>query len=127
MINKSLEGIVSKPYHIFAIPDLHNYPLWLQRLEENLPGFQKVFTSVEYEWEYFISRGYEVSDLPMIPDISGTMLRAMLNNREDITSFIPSGTQQVLERIGGAERVRQLYEKDLSEVIDGKLISLDCS
>ncbi len=127
MIKKSLEGIVSKPYSIVAVPDLHNYPLWLQRLEENLPKFQKVFTSVEYEWKYFLSRGYEVSNLPKIPDISGTMIRAMLNNGEDISSYVPPGTQQVLERIAGAERVRQLYEKDLSDVLNGKPISPNCS
>ena len=117
MVEKSVEEIVTKQVSIYPIPDLHDYDKWFESLKDIFPEFYRVYTPSESEREYFEQRGFESSDFPRFKHVSGTDIRHRMHNGLSVVEYVPAGTLKVLERIEGNARVKQVYDKDLLEVL----------
>jgi nicotinamide-nucleotide adenylyltransferase len=117
MVERSLEGVIKKPYRIYPVPDLHNYTRWFESLRQILPEFMRMYTLNPEEQAYFQQRGYEAPAIPEIIGPSSTTIRDMLVRGEDISAYVPNGTLEVLMKIGGKSRINETYEKDLLDIL----------
>lgn len=108
MVRRTLENKVSKPFQIVGIPDIHDYPKWIPHVIESTPEFQVVYVGNTIVAELFTNEGYEVRSPPMIEGISATRIRELMTIDGNWQDYVPEQVRKFIEKINGAQRVKEL-------------------
>jgi nicotinamide-nucleotide adenylyltransferase len=112
MVQKSLEGEINKTYTMHPVPDYFNYPKWYQHIVDNLPKFEYLYTSDKKEKEFFENKGHIVRDFPKVREFHAQILRERMYKGVEYKSALAKGTIEVIDKINGEERIKDLFAKD---------------
>lgn len=115
MIKKSLyENGIKKNYYILPIADVNNNSLWVSHIRSLTPPFSKVYSGNTLVKRLFKEKGTEVDTPPMYnrKEFSGTEIRRRMLNGEPWEEFVPKAVIDVIEEVGGIERIRDLAKND---------------
>jgi len=94
-------------YTIFPIPDISDDERWVAHVSSIVPEFDVVFTGNAMTEKLFSERGYKVKRVRMLEGINGTTIREMMLKNENWQELVPEEVAEFLEKIKGAERVRE--------------------
>jgi len=67
-------------YSIVAIPDIHDEKNWVEHVKNIVSKFDVVYTGNEWVKKLFEEKGFEVKNIKIKIEISGTKLREMIKN-----------------------------------------------
>lgn len=97
-------------YEIVAVPDIDSYPEYVKHLEGLVPPFDIVYSGNSLVQRLFREAGYNVCDLEMYSEISGTKLRKLMLDEQDFERYIPEKCQPFVEKFNIIKRLKS-YEK----------------
>ncbi|MDG6928474.1 MAG: nicotinamide-nucleotide adenylyltransferase [Nitrososphaerota archaeon] len=95
---------------VVPVPDVENHGIWVSYVESMSPPFQKVFSNDYLTVALFRKAGYDVEEVPLYrrEELMATEVRRRMAAGEDWSPLVPEQVRDVLERVGGAERVKEL-------------------
>ena len=114
MISKSLETEGIENYYLVPLVDIHRYSIWVAHVESLMPPFDVVYTKSPLTARLFKEDGHEIRE-PFLYDrerYSGTEIRRRIQMDEEWRSLVPKGTVEVIEEIGGIERMKAISTND---------------
>lgn len=120
MIEASIH--LEKPYWIVNIPDIHNYPKWVEHVEKRCPKFKYVYTGNEVVKNLFSEKGYEIKDTVRVNGISGTKIREGMLFDKPWQDLVPEGTLNVIKKIHGVDRIFEIYHKFPRPIVASDMI-----
>ncbi|MGC9553817.1 MAG: nicotinamide-nucleotide adenylyltransferase [Thermoplasmatota archaeon] len=111
MIQRTLEDMEARQVSIVSVPDIHRYGVYASHVADLAPPFDVVLSNKELIRYIFEKEGYQVESTPVFKrqTYAGTEVRRRMATGEDWHSLVPDGVAEVVDRIGGAERVKGLY------------------
>jgi len=116
MIRRALEeeGIQPSRYWIVPVPDTHVHMIWVSQVVGYTPKFDVVYTNEPLTRRLFVERGFKVEPVPFHERevYSATEIRKRMMDRENWEELVPKGVAQVINEIGGVERLRDLAKTD---------------
>jgi nicotinamide-nucleotide adenylyltransferase len=115
MIEGCLEGTLPKPFSVHALPDAHDWERWHRSIRETLPPCAILYSIDPKEHAFFAERGWETRPFARERPYHAGLLRKRLAAGEGCVDELPLGTLVLLERIGAAARLRELYARDERE------------
>ncbi|MCC7553935.1 MAG: nicotinamide-nucleotide adenylyltransferase [Methanobacteriaceae archaeon] len=120
MITKALADneIDADKYYIIPMEDIQMNAIWVAHVKMMTPPFLKVFSGNYLVQELFKEEGFEVTTPPLFnrEELSGTEIRNRILNNEDWSNLVPKATFNIINEINGAERLKNLSKKELSEL-----------
>lgn len=112
---------LTKPTTFIQLPDIDNDNEWFPYLAANSPKFNVVFTGNPLVEKLAQENGYKIRPTRRIEALSATEVRRVMSIRENWQQFVPEGTRQVIEDVGGVERLR-----DIICAHPGPYVTVDC-
>jgi len=116
MIQRALEeeGIQPSRYWIVPVPDTHVHMIWVSQVVGYTPKFHVVYTNDPLTRRLFIERGFKVKPVPFHERevYSATEIRKRIIDGENWEELVPKGVAQVINEVGGVERLRDLAKTD---------------
>lgn len=106
MIRASLK--LDIPFEIKHIPDNSDNDIWTKDLLANYFDGDLVYSGNSLVQELLTGAGLEVRIPPPINNPSGTEIRQMIINGDKVEKFIPVGTNELLKKIDGQKRIKQI-------------------
>jgi nicotinamide-nucleotide adenylyltransferase len=113
MIEKSLEKIGVKNYRIVLIPDIHNYPKWVDHVISIISDFDVVLSNNSLTKRLFSKKGYAVKETSLYDrdKYSGKEIRRRIINDESWVDLVPELVYNIIKNIGGVDRLKNLSKK----------------
>lgn len=115
MIRRTLElnGFRGMSY-IIPIEDIKRNSVWTGHLESMTPPFDIVYSNNPLVVRLCKEEGYEVRHPPLFKrdEYSGTEIRRRMVEGERWSHLVPEGTLEVIEEVGGVERLRDIYREE---------------
>jgi len=110
--------IDASKYYIIPMEDIQLNAIWVAHVKMMTPPFSKVFSGNSLVQVLFKEEGYEVSIPPLFnrKELSGTEIRKRILNDNDWENLVPKSTFKIIEEIDGANRLKSLSKKELSEL-----------
>ncbi len=110
--DEMIKDAVNGNCKIINIPDINDYPRWVEHVEKIIPEFDVVYTGRDSDItkRLFREKGYEVRHIEDGFNISATKIRDMMANGGDWEKWVPESTADVIEKKHGIERMRYLFE-----------------
>ncbi len=107
MILSSIKGV-----KVFDIPDINDYPKWVEHVEKCAPlNFDVVYTGNKIVCDLFKEKGYTVCDINIKKYISSSEIRNMVCNGDDKwKQYVSEGTLKTIFKVEGVKRIVGLYE-----------------
>ena len=116
MIKQTLEeeGIPLSRYWIIPVPDAHVHMVWVAQVIGYTPKFDLVYTNEPLTRRLFLEGGFKVKPVPFHKReiYSATEIRKRMLSGENWKELVPKGVAQLIEEIGGVERLRDLTKTD---------------
>ncbi len=111
MIKEAMKDEGIDNYCIVPIEDLNRYSVWVAHVVSMSPPFSKVYSNNPFTRRLFSEAGYELRTSPLYNrDVfSGTIVRKRMVEDEDWRSLVPAAVADVIDRIDGVERVKQIF------------------
>ncbi|WP_276814077.1 nicotinamide-nucleotide adenylyltransferase [Desulfurococcus amylolyticus] len=109
MIKLGLGDLYSRCY-VIPVDNISNNYLWPLHLLSYVPRVDTVFSNNSFVQELFKILGLETLETPVLPGVSGTMVRRLMAEDGDWESLVPSSVAEFIKRINGVERVRGLLK-----------------
>jgi nicotinamide-nucleotide adenylyltransferase len=99
---------IGRKVSVFDVPDIGNNERWVAHVEKIVPKFDVVYTNGELERSLFAKAGYRVHATGLFnrEKYSGTEIRRMILEGKRWRHLVPEGTIEVLEAVGGVEKIR---------------------
>jgi nicotinamide-nucleotide adenylyltransferase len=119
MISRSLADL-DLYYYVIPINDIYRNAEWVAHVRSMTPPFSRVYSNNPLVSRLFLEAGYEVKYSPMYNrhEYSGTEIRKRMLSGEGWQKLVPPEVVDVVEEIGGVERLKQVSMKgDIEEVI----------
>ena len=110
MILSSIEPSIVSRIKIFNIPDVDNHEKWTFEIDQIVPKYDVVFTNDEFTKTLFEKRQINVIHV-ILKDrekFSGTNVRQLILDDKNWQDLVPQGTRKVLDKINGADRLKNL-------------------
>ena len=113
MIEESLEKIGVKNYRVVLIPDIHNYPRWVDHVVSIISDFDVVLSNNSLTKRLFSKKGYVVKKTPLYDrdKYSGKEIRRRIINDEAWVDLVPEPVYNIIKNIGGVDRLKNLSKK----------------
>ena len=113
MIKESLGKIGVKNYKMVLIPDIHNYPKWVDHVVSIIPDFDVVLSNNSLSKRLFSKKGYVVKETPLYDRdrYSGKEIRRRIKNDESWMDLVPEPVCNIIKNIGGVDRLKKLSKK----------------
>jgi nicotinamide-nucleotide adenylyltransferase len=109
MISDSLadKDIPHARYHIFAIPDLHNYSKWLKKVIETLTPFELFYSNSSWIRQIIDDTGLKIAPKAIFnfSHYNGTNVRKCLMESQSIKNLVPSAVLIILSTIDALSRL----------------------
>ena len=109
MIRKSLN--IDKPYQIFKLNDLNDFPRWVPYVEYVCPKFDVVYSGNTIVKQLFEEREYKTVQPNNIKKISATEIRKMMLENKTWKEYLPEGAISIIEAIDGIARLKNLHKR----------------
>ncbi len=121
MMSQSLvdENIPPKSYYIIPMEDIQMNAVWVSHVKMITPPFSKVYSGNPLVKRLFKEEGYDVKapHLYNREELSGTSIRNKILNDEKWEHLVPKSTVDLIDEIDGINRLKELAEKEVSELI----------
>ena len=113
MVTKAVEDIGVTTY-VVPIEDLDRNSVWVSHVQSMTPRFDVAYSNNPLVVRLFEEAGVEVRGSPMFRRdvLEGTELRERMIHGRDWQALVPATVVNVIEEIGGAERIRRIAETD---------------
>jgi len=113
MIEESLEKIGVKNYRVVLIPDIHNYPKWVDHVISIISDFDVVLSNNSLTKCLFSKKGYVVKETPFYDrdKYSGKEIRRRIINDESWMDLVPEPVYDIIKNIGGMDRLKNLSKR----------------
>ncbi len=110
MISRAMKRASLNNYFLVPVVDIHRYSVWVAHVASLVPPFHMVYTNNPLTRRLFEEEGYEVRSAPMFNRevFSGTEIRRRIVAGEGWKHLVPDGVAEVIEEIGGDERLREV-------------------
>jgi nicotinamide-nucleotide adenylyltransferase len=110
MIVSSLTTHNITNYQIVLIPDIHNYPQWVDHVLSIVTDFTIVIANNSITKRLFEEKGYKVLSPPEYNRklYSGKEIRRRMRNDLPWKDFVPPQVTQIVETVGGVQRLKYL-------------------
>jgi nicotinamide mononucleotide adenylyltransferase len=115
MLESALAGQLRKPWSITLVPDFHDWPKWHAHLVATTPAFEVLYTSDAEEAAFFSARGTEVRGFPRPRRFHAGTVRTWIATGAPWRHAVPEAAAVVLDRIGAAARLAELFARDATE------------
>ena len=114
MIAEALRAEGYSNFYIVPVEDLNRYALWVAQVSSMCPPFDIVYSNNPGTRRLFREAGYEVRTSPLYnrDHFSGTEVRRRMLTGGDWRSLVPKRVAEVIDDIGGVDRIRQIGESD---------------
>jgi nicotinamide-nucleotide adenylyltransferase len=101
-------------YLVVPIRDVHIHATWVPFILSQTPKFDVVFTNEPLTSRLFKEREYRVERIPFLQrhDYSATEIRKRILKGKNWESLVPKSVAELLVRIHGIERIRELAISD---------------
>jgi len=83
-------------YKIFAIPDINNDEKWVSHVRSIVGNFDIVYSGNDYVLGLFKEDKVKTKKQNFNLDISATMIRNKIKNKEDISKYIPLSISKLI-------------------------------
>ncbi len=110
MIRRSVKG--KKLLHIVEIPDINDFPKWVEHVEKLSPKFDVIYSGNTIVKKLFEGKGYETrpkSD--NYKEINATKIRELMIRGENWEVYVPKETAKYINSIDGVKRLRNVTGK----------------
>lgn len=106
MINESIKG----NYKIIKIDDCANDTEWVNKIKEAIGKDYEVYSGNEWVEDLFKKEGVAVKQLDRTEGgLSATQVRELIKKNDNSwINLVPEGTISVINRIGGADRIKKI-------------------
>ncbi|MEM2213562.1 MAG: nicotinamide-nucleotide adenylyltransferase [Candidatus Nezhaarchaeales archaeon] len=109
MIRAGLGDLYEEVY-IVPVDNIPSNYEWPRHVLSYTPRAQVVYSNNEIVRALFRNYGLEVRETPLIPGVSGTIVRRLMIEGGEWEKLVPAGTAMVIKEINGVERVRLLWK-----------------
>ncbi|THE64867.1 nicotinamide-nucleotide adenylyltransferase [Salinadaptatus halalkaliphilus] len=113
MITKSL---VNTDLVTYAVPieDLERNSVWVSHVQSMSPDFDVAYSNNPLVIQLFREAGIEIRQSPMFNRdvLEGTEVRERMINDDDWQSLVPGAVTEVVDEIGGIERIQMISDSD---------------
>lgn len=111
MMIKSLD--LKKPFHIVKIPDINDYPNWVNHVVSLCPSFDVVYAGGNANYsdinrDLFEEKNYEIRNISVDSTARGTLIRDLMIKDGNWQELVPQGTKEVIYEIKGVKRLKEL-------------------
>ncbi|MDO8055961.1 MAG: nicotinamide-nucleotide adenylyltransferase [Candidatus Hermodarchaeota archaeon] len=114
MIENVLEelDIPCSRYRTIPVPDIHNYPRWVNHVKQFVPPFGTFYTGSDTSARLFQAHGIPVTRISLFekPLYSGKEIRRRMIADEEWHSLVPQNIANLIDRFDGVERVKSLND-----------------
>lgn len=110
MIEESLGEIGVKNYRVVLIPDIHNYPRWVDHVVSIISDFDVVISNSTLTKRLFSEKGYDVKKTSLYDRgrFSGREIRRRIINDEPWENLVPGPVYNIIKNIDGVNRLKKL-------------------
>ena len=108
MIRAALEedGVEGSRYHIYCVPDIHNYPRWVAHVEGIVGDYGAVYTANPVNVRLFREKGREVVVHELHDGISATKIRELMaEGKKSWKEMVPDAVAERIERLDVRKRL----------------------
>jgi nicotinamide-nucleotide adenylyltransferase len=97
-------------YLIVPVPDVHNYPKWVNHVQQFVPPFGSFYTGSDTSAKLFKEHGIPVEHISLFEKsrYSGKEVRRRMIADEDWQSLVPRIIANLIEGFKGVKRVKSL-------------------
>ncbi len=113
MVTKAVEDLDLTTY-VVPIEDLDRNSVWVSHVESMTPRFEVAYSNNPLVVRLFEEADVEVRGSPMFKRdvLEGTELRERMIHGRDWESLVPAAVVDVIEEVGGVERIQRVAETD---------------
>jgi nicotinamide-nucleotide adenylyltransferase len=103
-------GIPCARYLIVPVPDVDNFSIWADHVNQYLPPFGSVYTGSETIQGLFARTGHPVKMItPYLRDrLSSTEVRKRMLSGENWKTLVPPFVVEIIKRVEGVDRLRSV-------------------
>lgn len=120
MMNQALADRDIDPSRFYIIPmqDINFNAIWVAHVKMLTPPFSVVYSGNPLVKQLFAEEGYEVRQPPLYDrlHLSGSEVRRRILENENWKELVPKATVNLINEINGEERLKNLSEKEISDV-----------
>lgn len=104
--------------YVLPIEDIEQNALYVAHIRRLAPPFDVVYSNNPLVIRLFEEAEMPVCEMPRIDreHLWGTKIRELMLQGDDWRRYVPDAVCDVIDEIGGTERLRQIHESDGSEV-----------
>jgi nicotinamide-nucleotide adenylyltransferase len=116
MVTKSVVGLDLTTY-VVPIEDLDRNSVWVSHVQSMSPAFDIAYSNNPLVIQLFSEAGVEVRQSPMFNRdvLEGAELRARMIEGGDWRNLVPAAVVDVIEEIGGIERIQRISDTDATD------------
>ncbi len=111
-----LEGVLEEleipcsRFRLIPIPDIHNYPKWVNHVKQYVPPFGVVYTGSDSGRQLFSEQNIPVREIVLHRKkiLSGTEIRRRMIQGKEWESLVPANVLALIQQFDGIQRVRSL-------------------
>jgi len=114
MISKAVYNELDIRFDIYAIPDIHDPPNWVEHVNTIVPSFSTVLTNNDFTAELFEKKGYSIIK-PGLYDRKkhmGEEIRQRMIQEKPWKDLVPTSVASYLEEINAIDRLKTIYQKN---------------
>nr|WP_294998463.1 nicotinamide-nucleotide adenylyltransferase [uncultured Methanobrevibacter sp.] len=111
-------GIDPSRYYIIPMQDINFNAVWVSHVKMLTPPFSIVYSGNPLVKQLFKEEGFEVRQ-PHLYDrlhLSGSEVRRRILNDENWKELVPNATVDLINEINGVERIKNLSQKEVSDI-----------
>ena len=113
MVMKAIEDI-KIPTYVVQIEDLKRNSIWVSHVESISPKFDVAYSNNPLVIQLFKDAGRDVRQVPMFDRgvLEGAEVRRRMGKGDDWQSLVPIPVREIIDEIGGIERIQKINESD---------------
>ncbi|MBT7902348.1 adenylyltransferase/cytidyltransferase family protein [Candidatus Woesearchaeota archaeon] len=116
LVDRSLQGEITKPYKIIALQDQHYCPSWIASVFHANPEFHVFFSNTARERDLFEERGIESRGIPIKDKFHAQIIREMIAYGDDFSQYVPKGVVEVVRERDLSRILREFYAEHAEEI-----------
>ena len=113
MIKKTLDDNNISNYRIVELPDIHNFPKWVNHVLSIVSNFDVVISNSPITIKLFSDKGFVIEKTPIYNRelFSGEKIRKKIINDEPWKNSIPKPVYKIIKKINGVSRINKLNKE----------------
>ena len=111
-------GVDSSRYYIIPMQDINFNAIWVSHVKMLTPPFSIVYSGNPLVKQLFQEESFEVRQPPLYDrlHLSGSEVRRRILAGENWQELVPNATIELLDEINGVERLKNLSQKEVSDI-----------